>query len=280
MFRISRIRIRWLDPDQRDVDDALATPSARLLATGWMRGRDRLDPRQWRLRVRWVGFGPVEGIPARTPAYEAIPTSMRILRTFELPNMRVRVGWLGFRSLQSRGLLTLLLLVACVWLGLFALTRPAGQGAAGQNPALPQVDTEGLVVYEGSQGDSVFRMIHSPLDIGSSRDAFDGDLETLMRGRDANPFQLHFEFAEPQPITGIILDFGRMDFVMRVQVYGPEDTEPVLYANEYREQPPIPHVDLDFLAGPPQVRRIYIEIEQLNPPEEVHIHIREVLFKK
>jgi hypothetical protein len=101
-----------------------------------------------------------------------------------------------------------------------------------------------------------------------------------MRGRDANPFLLDFEFTQPQPITGLMMDFGRMDFVMRVQVYGAEDAEPVLYANEYRDQPPVPHVDLDFLAGPPQVRRVYIEIEQLNPPEEVHIHIREVLFKK
>jgi hypothetical protein len=284
MFRISRIRIRWLDPNQRDVDDALATSSARALAAGWMRRRDRLDPRHWRLRVRWVGFGPVEGIPADLPVqsienYDS-PTSARTLRTFDLPNMTVHLGWLGFGPLKPTGLWVLIALVACVWLGLFALTRPTGTDPAGQNSSVPQIDPTGLVIYEGSQGDSAFRMSHSPLDIGGSKDVFDGDLETLMRGREANPFILDFEFAQPQPITGIMLDFGRMDFGMRVQVYGAENTEPVFYANEYRDQPPVPHVDLDFLAGPPQVRRIYIEIEQLNPPEEVHIHIREVLFKK
>jgi hypothetical protein len=284
MFRISRIRIRWLNPDQRNAAEALAAQPLQALAGGWLHALSSLDPRRRRVRVRWVGFGPVEGIPARFPGKpvesDAIPASARILRTFDLPNMRVRLGWLGFGSLRYRTLWTVLLLVTCLWLGLFALTRPAGEGPAGQNAALPPIDTSGLVVYDGSQGDSLFQMIHSPLDIGSSRDAFDGDLETLMRGRDANPFLLHFEFAEPQPITGIMMDFGRMDFALRVQVYGAENTEPVLYANEYREQPPIPHVDLDFLAGPFPVRRIYIEIEQLNPPEEVHIHIREIVFKK
>lgn len=284
MFRISRIRIRWLDPHQRDVDEALAAQPLQAVAGGWLRGLSSLDPRERRIRLRWVGFGPVEGIPADMPTAQAeshaFPASARILRTFDLPNMRVRVGWLGFGSLRFRTLWTMLLLVTCVWLGLFALTRPASEGQAGQNAALPQIDTSGLVVFEGSQGDSVFRMTHSPLDIGSSGDVFDGDLETLMRGRDANPFLLDFEFAQPQPVTGIMMDFGRMDFVLRVQVFGAEDTEPVLYANEYREQPPIPHVDLDFLAGPFPVRRIYIEVEQLNPPEEVHIHIREIVFKK
>lgn len=284
MFRISRIRIRWLNPEERNVEEALAAQPLQTLAGGWLRALRSLDPRERRVRLRWVGFGPVQGMPRAAPAAQtagdAIPASTRILRTFDLPNMRVRVGWLGFGSLRLRTLWTMLLLVACVWLGLFALTRPFREGPPSQNAALPQIDTSGLVVYEGSQGDSLFQMIHSPLDIGSSQDAFDGDLETLMRGRDANPFLLHFEFAEPQPITGIMMDFGRMDFALRVQVYGTEDTEPVLYANEYREQPAIPHVDLDFLAGPFPVRRIYIEIEQLNPPEEVHVHIREILFKK
>jgi hypothetical protein len=284
MFRISRIRIRWLEPDRRDADDSLAAQPLPALAGGWLRGLSSLNPRRWRVRLRWVGFGPVEGIPRDVPARQsesdAFPASARILRTFDLPNMRVRVGWLGFGSLRYRTLWTMLLLVTCVWLGLFALTRPAGEGQTGQNASLPQIDPEGLVVYEGSQGDSLFRMTHSRLDIGSSQDAFDSDLETLIRGRDANPFVIDFEFAQPQPITGIMIDSGRMDFVLRVQVFGAEDTEPVLYTNEYREQPPIPHVDLEFLTGPVPVRRIYIEIEQLNPPEEVHVHIREIVFKK
>jgi hypothetical protein len=284
MFRISRIRIRWLEPGHRDVDEALPVLPLQTVADRWLRALEALDPRRRRVRLRWVGFGPVEGIPKPVAAepvrLESVPASTRILRTFDLPNMRVRVGWLGFGALRYRTLGMLLVLVTCLWLGLFALTRPAGEEQAGQNAALPQVDTSGLVVYDGSQGDSVFHMAHSPLDIGSSQDAFDSDLETLIRGRDANPFLIYFEFAQPQPITGIMMDFGRMDFALRVQVYGTEDTEPVLYANEYREQPPIPHMDLDFLGGPFPVRRIYIEIEQLNPPEEVHVHIREIVFKK
>ena len=75
------------------------------------------------------------------------------------------------------------------------------------------------------------------------------------------------------------MDFGHMDFVMRVQVYGTESTSPVFYKGEYRQQPAIPHVEMNFVDGPEQVTRISIAIEQLNPPDEVHIHVREVLFK-
>jgi hypothetical protein len=123
-------------------------------------------------------------------------------------------------------------------------------------------------------------MIHSPLDIGGAKDVFDGNLETLMRGRDANPFIVDFEFQQPEFIKGFTMDMGRMDFMIRVQVYGADMKEPVVYQDEYREQPAIPHVDIDFASGPAQVKRIYIEIEQINPPEEVHVHIREVVFKK
>ena len=83
-----------------------------------------------------------------------------------------------------------------------------------------------------------------------------------------------------QPITGLTMDFGRMDFILRVQVYGTDEAKPVLYEGEYRAQPDIPHAEIDFSSGPAQVRRIYIEVEQLDPPEEVHIHIREVVFKE
>jgi hypothetical protein len=37
---------------------------------------------------------------------------------------------------------------------------------------------------------------------------------------------------------------------------------------------------LNFVNGPEVVTRIYIEVEQYNPSDEPHIHIREVLFKE
>lgn len=164
-------------------------------------------------------------------------------------------------------------------LGILAWIRFTGDNSMETRFYTEKIDQLGLVSGDVILPDGTIRMHNSPLDIGQSKDVFDQDIETLIRGRDANPFILNFEFARPQTVRGLIMDLGRMDFVVRVQVYG-TDGGPISYEAEYREQPPIPHVDLDFSSGPDPVSRIYIEIEQLDPPDEVHVHVREVVFKK
>jgi hypothetical protein len=193
--------------------------------------------------------------------------------------MRVRIRWLGLGSTRYGNILALAVLAAFVWLGLFVATGFPGVPGAPTTQA-ESVDPAGLEVVELNLAGEAIRVAHSALDIGQPQDAFDSDLETLIRGREANPFVLDFEFYETQVVRGIILDFGRMDFLLRVAVYGSGETSPVIYAQEFRDQPAIPHADLSFVNGPEQVRRIAIEIEQLNPPDEVHIHIREVVFKE
>ena len=241
LFCISRVRIRWADPDERS--------------------------------------SPVRA--SLTPGISPLAANARTLHTFTLPNMQVRVRWLGLGTSRYGNIWALVLMAACVWLSLFAMTGfPGVQTSSSAVPEVQRIDRTGLEVVELNLAGEAIRVSHSPLDIGEAQDAFDRDLETLMRGREANPFVLDFEFYEQQAVRGLIMDFGRMDFLLRVQVYGSEESHPVLYEEEYRAQPPIPHVDLNFVEGPEQVRRITIEIEQLNAPDEVHIHIREVLFKE
>jgi hypothetical protein len=271
MFRISRLRVRWIDPEQ--------PPPASLLASSRRPGLalERLAPWSWRIQVKWAGFGPLANArPKRTTG------PARLLRSFDLPTMKVRVSWIGAGSPGFRRIGILAVLAACLWLGLFALTRPGADqpGNPGSTLNMEKIDPAGLVSLEVNLSGRTMRMTHSPLDIGQAPDAFDNNLETLIRGRQDNPFILDFDFSEPQPITGLAMDFGRMDFILRVQVYGTDEAKPVLYEGEYRAQPDIPHAEIDFSSGPAQVRRIYIEVEQLNPPEEVHVHIREVVFKE
>lgn len=195
-----------------------------------------------------------------------------------MPKMRVRVSWMGLGSVNRIG--TWGLVLFAVLLGIFAFTRLAHGKDTNRALDTEKVVPAGLIADEVSLGDETIRMIHSPLDIGQSKDIFDNNIDTLMRGLNANPFIVDFEFSQPQAIKGLMMDFGRMDFVVRVQVYGIDSTKPISYQGEYRQQTPIPHVDINFASGPEQVRRIYIEIEQLNPPDEVHVHVREVVFKK
>lgn len=200
------------------------------------------------------------------------------LWTFNISKLRMRLRWVGVDRMPrftfwAWGLLLLLL-------GIFAFTRFASMNNADDTLATEGVKRTDLTVDELSLDGETIRIAYSQLDMGQVKDLFDHDVATLTRGLEANPLVLDFEFPTPRPITGLVMDFGRMDFLMRVQVYGAENKSPVLYKGEYRQQPPIPHVDMNFVDGPEEVSRIYIEIEQINPPDEIHIHVREVLFKE
>jgi hypothetical protein len=194
---------------------------------------------------------------------------------FRPQNWRVRVRWVGFSAMNLSSLWAwgLVILIA----GIFILTRLPSTSVG---DSAIEAELAGLKTEDVKLNDETIKMTYSSLDMGQAEDVFDQDTKTLIRGRQANPFVLDFVFPAPKPITGLVMDFGGMDFDLRVQVYGDRDGEPILYESEYRNQPPEPHVELDFTSGPALVSRIYIEIEQFNPPDEPHIHVREVLFKE
>jgi hypothetical protein len=284
MFRIARIRIRWISTNQHDSNVVLATQSARATGSTSLRNRRVFHPRNLQVRVQSVGFGSIKRaltiVPTSGQMVEKKPilSLVQALGTFDLPKVQLRVSWMGLGSMNRRSAWALGLFA--VLLGIFAFTRLADKNGTNRTLDAEKVVSAGLIADDISLGNETIRMTHSPLDIGQSKDVFDNNIDTLMRGLEANPLVLDFEFPTPRPITGLVIDFGRMDFVIRVQVYGTESTSPVFYNGEYRQQPPIPHVEMNFVDGPKEVRRIYIEIEQLNPPEEIHIHVREVLFKE
>ena len=242
MFRIARVRIRWINKNQHESNDVLRTQ------------------------------------PAPTAESITVSQPLRVLGTLDLPKVRVRLSWLGVGAIKrvdawAWGLFILVL-------GTFIFARLPARNLADSAFEAARANLAGLMTDEVKLNDETIKMSHPLLDMGQPQDVFDHDTETLIRGLEANPFVLDFEFPTARPITGLVMDFGGMDFDLRVQVYGSEDGQPVLYQAEYRDQPPEPHVELNFTSGPRLVSRIYIEIEQFNPPDEPHIHVREVLFKE
>lgn len=236
-----------------------------------------------RIRIRWINRNePIPGAQGESwgldqprPGGEAVESSnARLLTTLDLPNARLRVRWLGIGSLKRPFLIAVVLLAALI---IYSVIVPPNSDQTFDPDHGLLAD---LASADIQLGNETIRMIHSPLDIGSPKDVFDGNLDTLMRGRSANPFILDLMFPQPEAIRGFTMDMGRMDFKLRVTVYAPGSSEGVFYEGEYRNQPAIPHVDLDFGKGPGQVRRIHIEIEQIDPPNEVHVHVREVVLKK
>jgi 4-amino-4-deoxy-L-arabinose transferase-like glycosyltransferase len=145
----------------------------------------------------------------------------------------------------------------------------AQERAERSKPVQAQVTLDGQTV----------QVVHSQLDMGTPVNLFDGDTFTLVRGLEANPLMFEFTFPEPRPITGLGADFASMDFNLTAKLYADAASEPLIYTETYRGLPPDPHVDMAFAGAPPLVQKIRLEIEQLNPGNEVHIHVRELDFK-
>ena len=128
-------------------------------------------------------------------------------------------------------------------------------------------------------GQSV-RITHSQLDMGQPSDLFDGDTFTLVRGLEANPLVFEFTFPEPRPITGLGADFASMDFTLTAKLFADANSEPKVYSETFRGLPPDPHVEMAFDGAPALVKKIRLEAQQLNPGNEVHIHVRELEFRE
>jgi F0F1-type ATP synthase assembly protein I len=121
-------------------------------------------------------------------------------------------------------------------------------------------------------------LTHSRLDMGEPQNAFDGDTFTLLRGESANPLLLEINFATPRAVTGLDATFAQMDFDLKVVLTSADGTQRQ-YAETYRGLSGEPTIALEFPDAPDDIIRVRLDITQLNPPEEVHIHVREVSLR-
>lgn len=119
---------------------------------------------------------------------------------------------------------------------------------------------------------------YSPIDMGQPKDIFDDDFVTLMRGAAANPYILNFNFSKPRHLSGIFGQFAKMDYQITVDLFPPDSNDPVHYAFTGEKITSDVELEMAFENAPDLVKRVYIEILQLNPGEEVHIHIRQIKF--
>lgn len=134
---------------------------------------------------------------------------------------------------------------------------------------------EGTVIIDGQ----TVRVKYSPVDSGQLKDLFDGDLFTLMRGLEANPYILEFTFPQPRPVTKLAADFGSMDFTITVKLYTPGSAGPVTYTETYQKLPPDPHIEMTFDNSPASVSTIQIEVLNITSGPTAKIHIRELSLR-
>lgn len=137
-------------------------------------------------------------------------------------------------------------------------------------PVVEIIDLEGEAV----------QVAHSVLDSGNLGHIFDGDLYTLARGMEANPFLLDITFPSPRSLTGLALTTGSMNISLEAELYGASQDEPVVVNQEYQDLPPDPTVQLEFPADLGPVSRIRLLIGPLGIEGPAKVHVRELSLQQ
>jgi hypothetical protein len=119
---------------------------------------------------------------------------------------------------------------------------------------------------------------HTPFDIGSLPDLFDGDPTTMVRTAGINPAVIEIEFSEPAWITGLRLTTGSMDLGLTIGVFAGEGTVPGRYDEVFTDLPPSPTLDLMLEPAPGLVRRLTIEVRDLNGLATTYVHLGEIVL--
>ena len=121
---------------------------------------------------------------------------------------------------------------------------------------------------------------HTPFDMGSLYDLFDGDQATLVRTAGINPAVIELDFSEPVWLTGLRLTTGSMDLGIAIRAFAGEGTVPGRYDQVFTELPPDPTLDLVLEPAPGAVRRLTIEIRDLDGLATSHVHLREIALQE
>ena len=129
-------------------------------------------------------------------------------------------------------------------------------------------------------GDEVWRLKYSMIDLGSLGDLFDHNPNSLVRGYEANPFQLEIEFPTAKLLDGVRLGTNLSDFMVSVSV----DEFDSFEKHEYFTTTPIPssvdqEYEINFADRSLRVRKIHLSILERQGAEPAHIHIRGIEFK-
>jgi hypothetical protein len=145
----------------------------------------------------------------------------------------------------------------------------AGSGSAQLESELVEMDAQTV------------RVMHSPLDIGEVRNLFDHSIDTLIRGRDANPLVLDIEMAEPRSVGTITMTLATMPRAQIKVELTRADGEVSSFTRDFVDLDGIPDVELPIPNGPIQTRRLRIEILDLAPraDDAPHIHVREISLR-
>ena len=112
------------------------------------------------------------------------------------------------------------------------------------------------------------------LDIGEIELIFDGDPNSLVRGLEANPFELNLNFSEPANLQGLELRLGAPAMQITAKLSLDGGTEKA-YSLSVPEADLLRTATLSFDGSQP-VRQLTLSLEQMDGQVPAHIHIWEL----
>ena len=118
----------------------------------------------------------------------------------------------------------------------------------------------------------------SDMDMGNIQTLFDGDLRTVGRTSEANPFVIVLTFPQPTTFKGMAVTIGSIEARITARFYPTPDEPPLEYVHQAKGDVMKPDISFDF---PEAVTAQVVRLEILNPNEEepAHIHVWEIVFK-
>jgi hypothetical protein len=118
---------------------------------------------------------------------------------------------------------------------------------------------------------------HSQIDMGKPDSMFDNDSFTLMRGLEANPFILEFNFPEQRHVSGLDADFGLVNLTLTASLYPDPDLDPAVFSATYlMANTANSQVDMPFDNAPDRITKLRLEVLNTASGDTANIHIREL----
>lgn len=144
---------------------------------------------------------------------------------------------------------------------------------AAEREARKQLKVETISV-EGQQVPVRF----SQLDMGGIQNAFDGNLNTIIRSLEANPLVIELDFPQPRNLSGLTVRVGGPPTRVTARLVVDGKDVPMIFEKQEDNTPLPKDVAVDFGAAYP-VTSLRLEIKSINDEEPAHVHLWEVTFR-
>ncbi len=129
----------------------------------------------------------------------------------------------------------------------------------------------GTVIWDGVTTEVRFSLV----DMGQIQDGFDGDDQSILRTREANPLVMDIRPAQPRNMRHVGLRVGGTPTRIVAQIFRAGERAPLIFIQSVRQSADPRYVNFD-LGAQLQVERILLEVETTNETTPAHVHLWEV----